>query len=149
VTLDRTENALLTLTKYPGLSAAGVFRPGEDVGTTDIVVNVQNEKRFDGSVRADNDGTSFTGRDRLIGVLDVNDLTGDADLLTVTALKTFGGGTTDYTTDKSGKITAVPNPAGHSTYGDLRYERPVYDAYNKWALDISRNGFTVGALGGL
>jgi hemolysin activation/secretion protein len=150
VTIDRTENALLTLTKYPGLSAAGVFRPGEDVGTTDIVVNVQNEKRFDGSVRADNDGTAFTGRDRLIGSLDVNDLTGDADLLTATVLKTFGGGTTDTSTDpKTKKTTTVTNPAGHSTYGDLRYERPVYDAYNKWALDISRNGFTVGALGGL
>src|ERR1700757_4564096 len=37
VTIDRPENALLTLTKYPGLSAAGVFRPGDDVGTTDIV----------------------------------------------------------------------------------------------------------------
>ena len=64
VTINRTENALLTLTKYPGLSAAGVFRPGEGVGTTDIVVNVQNERRFDGSVRADNDGTQFTGRER-------------------------------------------------------------------------------------
>src|SRR5215469_5966944 len=44
VTVGRTEDALLTLTKYPGLSAAGVFRPGDDVGTTDIVVNVQGEK---------------------------------------------------------------------------------------------------------
>src|SRR6185437_3152963 len=90
VTLDRTENALLTLTKYPGLSAAGVFRPGTDVGTTDIVVNVQNEKHLDGSLRYDNNGTAFTGRKRLIGTVDWNDPTGAADLLTITGLHTYG-----------------------------------------------------------
>jgi hemolysin activation/secretion protein len=149
VTINRTENALLTLTKYPGLSAAGVFRPGEDVGTTDIVVNVQNEKRFDGSVRADNEGTVFTGRNRLIGTLDINNPTGDADLLTIAALKTFGSATTTTTTNPATKkVTTTTTPAGKSTDGDLRYERPVLDAYNKWAADISRNSFTVGALGG-
>jgi len=146
VTISRTENALLTLTKYPGLSAAGVFRPGGDIGTTDIVVNVQNEKRFDGSVRADNDGTEFTGRNRLIGTLDINDLTGDADLATITLLKTFGSSTTSTTTNPTTKkTTTTTTPSGNSTYGDLRYERPVYDAYNKWALDVSRNSFSVGS----
>jgi len=148
VTIGRTENALLTLTKYPGLSAAGVFRPGDDVGTTDIVVNVQNEKRFDGSVRADNDGTEFTGRKRLIGTLDVNDPTGDADLLSVTALKTFGTSTTSSNT-VGGKTITTTTPAGDSTYGDVRYQRPVYDAYNDWALDLSRNSFSVGTAGGV
>ena len=91
VTVPRTENALLTLAQYPGLCAAGVFRPGSDVGTTDIIVNVQNEKLFDGSARFDNAGTEFTGRRRLIGSFDWNNLTGGADVLGVTALKTFGG----------------------------------------------------------
>ncbi|HSC46909.1 MAG TPA: POTRA domain-containing protein, partial [Gammaproteobacteria bacterium] len=54
VTVKRTEDALLTLARYPGLSAAGVFRPGTDVGSTDIVVNVQSERPFDGSLRLDN-----------------------------------------------------------------------------------------------
>jgi hemolysin activation/secretion protein len=144
VTIDRTENALLTLTKYPGLSAAGVFRPGDDVGTTDIVVNVQNEKRFDGSFRLDNEGTEFTGRDRAIASVDVNDVTGDADLFTLTGLKTFGSSTSTSTSNVNGKPVAVANPAGSSTYYDARYQRPIFDAYNSWSADISRNAFAVG-----
>ena len=127
VTVPRTENALLTLSQYPGLSAAGVFRPGTDVGTTDIVVNVQNEKRFDGTARFDNSGTEFTGHRRLIGTFDWNNITGGADLLAVTALKTFGG-----------------SPGASSKYGDVNYSHPVAGAYDQLSIDLSRNSFDVG-----
>jgi len=140
VTLGRTENALLTLTKYPGLSAAGVFRPGEDVGTTDIVVNVQNERRFDGSLRYDNNGTAFTGRKRLIGTVDWNDPTGASDLLTITALHAFGA------ESNTGNITVANAQKGGSNYGDVRYGHPLFSAYDRWALDISRNSFSVGGI---
>ena len=143
VTIERTENALLTLTKYPGLSAAGVFRPGDDVGTTDIVVNVQNEKRFDGSARLDNSGTEFTGRGRAIASVDWNDPTGDADLLSLTGLKTFSTGS------NSSSTPGTTSASGRSTYFDVRYQRPVYDAYNSWSADISRNNFDVSGVGGV
>lgn len=123
VTVDRTENALLTLSQYPGLSAAGVFHPGTDVGTTDIVVNVQKETPFDGNVRVDNSGTDFTGRERIINTLNWNNPTGAADLFRFTALKTF-------------------NPP-NSWFGDLRYERPMFGAYNTFGADISKNSFDV------
>lgn len=123
VTVKRTENALLTLTKYPGLSATGVFKPGPDVGTTDIVINVNREKRYDASARADNEGTEFTGKKRLIGSVNWNNPTGDADLLSVTALKTFS--------------------PSNSTFGDLRYAHPFFSASNTLALDLSRNSFDV------
>lgn len=136
VTVTRTENALLTLTKYPGLSAAGVFKPGPDVGTTDIVINVNKEKRYDANVRADNEGTEFTGKKRLIGTVDWNNPTGDADLLSLTALKTFS--------------------PSNSTFGDLRYAHPFFSASNTLALDVSRNSFDVsgssfapGSIGGI
>ena len=127
VTVDRTENALLTLSQYPGLSAAGVFRPGTDVGTTDIVVNVQKERAVDGSVRVDNSGTTFTGRNRLIGTVNWNNPTGGADLFRATLLKTF-----------------TPD---NSKFGDLRYEHPVFGAYNTFGADISRNVFDVTSTG--
>ncbi len=132
VTVPRTENALLTLSDYPGLSAAGVFRPGTDVGTTDIVVNVQNERFADGTVRFDNAGTEFTGRRRLIGTLNLNDITGGADLLGITALKTFGG-----------------SPGAASKYGDVNYSHPVDGAYNQLSIDLSRNSFDVGGNTGI
>ena len=140
VTIGRTENALLTLTKYPGLSAAGVFRPGDDVGTTDIVINVQHETPVDGSLRYDNDGTAFTGRKRLIGNIDWNNPTGASDLLTVTALHTYGS---ENTTSNA----AIANSQkGGSNYGQIRYEHPLFDAYDRWAFAVSRNSFSVGGI---
>jgi len=136
VTVKQTENALLTLTQYPGLNAFGVFRPGNYVGTTDLVLNVQQERSYDANVRADNEGTQYTGRNRLIGTVDWNNPTGDADILKVVALKTF-----------------APD---NSVFGDIRYERPFYDPTNTIAMDISRNSFDVsgsgitpGTLGGI
>ena len=139
VTVPRTENALLTLSQYPGLSASGVFRPGSDVGTTDIVVNVQNEESVDGSVRYDNSGTEFTGRRRLIGSVNWNNVTGGADLLGITALKTFGSGTSSSST------SGATSPS--SKYGDINYMHPVDGAYNQLSFDISRNSFDVGGSG--
>lgn len=127
VTVQQTESALLNLAHYPGLTAFGVFRPGDYVGTTDLVVNVQQEHAYDATIRADNEGTEFTGRNRLIGTLDWNNPTGDADLLRVTALKTF-----------------VPENA---LFGDLRYEHPFYDPANTLAVDLSRNSFDVSGSG--
>ena len=127
VTVKQTENALLTLAHYPGLTAFGVFRPGSYVGTTDMVVNVQQERAYDATIRADNEGTEFTGRNRLIATVDWNNPTGDADLLRVTALKTF-----------------VPENA---LFGDLRYEHPFYSPENTLAVDVSRNAFDVSGSG--
>ncbi|MGB9430080.1 MAG: ShlB/FhaC/HecB family hemolysin secretion/activation protein [Gammaproteobacteria bacterium] len=127
VTVKQTEDALLTLAQYPGLSAFGVFHPGDFVGTTDMVVNVQQEHPYDATVRADNDGTEFTGRNRLIATVDWNNPTGDADLFRVTALKTF-----------------APD---NGLFGDLRYEHPFYDPANTAAVDISRNTFDVSGSG--
>ena len=127
VTVKQTESALLSLAHYPGLTAFGVFQPGSYVGTTDMVVNVEQERAYDATIRADNEGTVFTGRNRLIGTVDWNNPTGDADLFRITALKTF-----------------VPENA---LFGDLRYEHPFYDPANTLAVDISRNAFDVSGSG--
>lgn len=127
VTVKQTESALLTLAHYPGLTAFGVFQPGSYVGTTDMVVNVEQERAYDATIRADNEGTVFTGRNRLIGTVDWNNPTGDADLFRITALKTF-----------------VPENA---LFGDLRYEHPFYDPANTLSVDISRNAFDVSGSG--
>src|SRR5690606_11797266 len=53
VTVDKIEDALLTLQDYPGLSSVGVFQPGSGVGTADILVNVSDEDTFDFLMRGD------------------------------------------------------------------------------------------------
>ena len=54
------EAALLRLTDYPGLTVFGVFQPGQLIGTADIVLKVQEEKRFDVALRVDDHGTQVT-----------------------------------------------------------------------------------------
>ncbi len=89
VTKSEIEAALLTLTDYSGLSVFGVFQPGIRVGTTDIVLKVQEEKRFDVALRADNHGAQETGRNRLRAAIDWNNTMGFADKLTLTGQQSY------------------------------------------------------------
>ncbi len=56
VTKESIESALLTVSDNPGLSSFGVFQPGTRVGTADIMLKVQHEKRFESALRWDNHG---------------------------------------------------------------------------------------------
>lgn len=89
ISKSKVEAALLTLTDYSGLSVFGVFQPGVQVGTADIVLKIQEEKRFDVAFRADNHGTRETGRNRFRTVVDWNNVTGFADKLTLSGQQTF------------------------------------------------------------
>jgi hemolysin activation/secretion protein len=125
VTADGVESAILTASDYPGLSVFGVFRPGRDVGTTDLVLRVQDERPWDISVRADNHGTRFTGKNRGILEGSLNNPTGAGDRLSATAVRQF-------------------NPA-NSNFGELRYERPFWAPGLLLGASWSRNPFKVGA----
>lgn len=129
VTVDRIENALLTLQDYPGLSAVGVFQPGQEVGTADVLVNVSDEERFNFLVRADNHGTRFTGEQRLLGEATWNNPFGQADILRLTALQTY--------------------EPDNSLFGALKYELPLSNPRHRVGLELTRNTFDVASLTGV
>lgn len=89
VTKDEIEAALLGLTDFPGLSVFGVFQPGQQVGTADIVLKVQEEDRFDFAMRVDNHGLQQTGRHRFRTTVDWNNPTGGGDKASVTIQQTY------------------------------------------------------------
>jgi hemolysin activation/secretion protein len=89
VTKAQVESALLQLTDFPGLTVFGVFQPGRLVGTADIVLRVQEEKRFDFSYRIDNDGLPETGRWRLRPTVVWNNITGGADSMEISIQQTY------------------------------------------------------------
>jgi hemolysin activation/secretion protein len=124
--VDAVENDLLTLTNYPGLSAFGVFRPGDKVGSSNLLIKVQQEQPFAADLRADNEGTQFTGSKRLLADVFWNNPTGAADLLKLSAIQTFS--------------------PSNNTFGDIRYEHPIIDPSDRLAVDISRNSFDVGGV---
>lgn len=123
ITVERVEEALLTLQAYPGMSASGVFRPGKYVGTADMLVNVQGERTQDWLVRFDNHGSRFTGRQRLVADYTWNAPLHDADFLKLQAVQTF-------------------DPA-NSLYGSLRYEAKFNNPDNRWGFAFSNNTFDV------
>ena len=123
ITVPAMEDALLVLSDYPGLQAFGTFRPGEEVGTADIVVSVQDENRFGFSSRADNHGTSLTGEYRFSVTTDLNNPLRRGDQLSFTAMKTV-------------------NP-DNTTLGQLSYQLPLANPRNRIVFDASRNAFDI------
>jgi len=60
--LDRS---LLSLSDLPGTRVQSTLRPGETVGASDLLVEVDKTRALQGSVDADNFGSSYTGEYRL------------------------------------------------------------------------------------
>jgi len=125
VTNKGAETALLELTDYPGVSLFGVFQPGQEVGTADMVIKVQEEKRFEGSVFADNHGIRETGQNRYRVVGSVNNLTGAGDKFT---------GTLQHTEQPS-----------FAFFWAAEYDRPLPFLYDTvFNFSFNRNQFDVG-----
>ena len=117
VSAQATENALLSINDLPGLDVSGIFRPGKNIGETELVLNVNEEIPFEFSLAADNHGVETTGRQRVFGHAKWNNPTGNGDQIIVTALQTF-------------------DPSD-STYGAIGYEIPI--ASPNWIIGANLN----------
>ena len=93
---DEIEAALLRLTDFPGLTIFGVFQPGQAVGSTDMVLKVQDEDRFGLDARADNHGTRETGRNRVRFTFDINNFSDNADVVTVDVQRSYTPKNNDF-----------------------------------------------------
>lgn len=63
------ERTTLILSDQPGIQIAPLIRPGQEVGTGDLVVNVSSGPAFSGQLRADNHGNRYTGEYRAVADL--------------------------------------------------------------------------------
>jgi hemolysin activation/secretion protein len=86
---DDVESALIRLTDYPGLTSFGVFQPGQQVGDSDLVLKVQEEKPFDLLVSLDNGGNRFTGEYIARVDMGINNMFGQADRLDLSYQHSF------------------------------------------------------------
>ncbi|MCC6709106.1 MAG: ShlB/FhaC/HecB family hemolysin secretion/activation protein [Gammaproteobacteria bacterium] len=125
VTKESIESALLTVSDNPGLSSFGVFQPGTRVGTADIMLKVQDEKRFESALRWDNHGIRETGLNRELGRFTVNDPLGVGDRFTTTIQR-----------------TVAPR---NTWFYALDYQIPVVRLYDTmFGIGVDRNQFDVG-----
>lgn len=68
----RLERATLILDDLPGVKIIPVIRPGKEVGTGDLLVEVKRDHRYAGEVGVDNLGSVYTGRTRVHANLDID-----------------------------------------------------------------------------
>ncbi len=61
---DILERSTLILDDQPGISIAPVIRPGKEIGTGDLIVNVSRTSLVRGNIVLDNHGNSYTGEYR-------------------------------------------------------------------------------------
>ncbi|NVM75196.1 hemolysin activation/secretion protein [Duganella sp. SG902] len=66
------ERVTLILDDQPGIKSIPVVRPGREVGTGDLAVEVRRDHRYAGEIGVDNDGNRYTGRNRVHVNLDVD-----------------------------------------------------------------------------
>ena len=125
VTASGIESAILATGDFPGVSVFGVFQPGTEVGETDLVVRVQNERRWQASLRADNYGTQYTGQYRVFADVQVNNLTGGGDRFYAAYLRQF-----DPTNGR---------------FWQLEYEHPIGSPATFIGASAQKNPFDVGS----
>jgi hemolysin activation/secretion protein len=125
VTAAGIETAILHTSDFPGVSVFGVFQPGTEVGETDLIMRVQEERGWQASLRADNYGTRFTGQYRVFADLQWNNPTGVGDRFYAAILRQF-----DPTNGR---------------FWQLEYERPVGPPGTSIGISGQRNPFDVGS----
>lgn len=123
VSQQAAESALLVLTDFPGLTAFGMFQPGQRVGETNMLIRVPNEQRFTATVRTDNHGSDTTGVWRGRASAQWNNPTGNADQLGLTL-----------------QHSVLP---ANSLFAALDYQL-VIDRYWRANAYANRNSFSVG-----
>ena len=80
------DHALLLLSDLPGVAVNATLKPGEAVGTSDLVVDTTPLPTISGSIAADDFGNRFTGRARLGGTVNVIDPFHQGDTLSASGL---------------------------------------------------------------
>jgi hemolysin activation/secretion protein len=92
IRLDELERATLLLSDLPGVAPRVLLRAGQEVGSSDLAVDVQPGAPWSASLSADNFGSRYTGVMRTNASLQWNNPLGRGDTLGLNSLNSDGGG---------------------------------------------------------
>lgn len=84
---------LLLLSDLPGVTVASTLSPGEEVGDSNLLVDLTPGRRVTGSLQADNAGSRYTGQYRVGAAVNFNEPAGHGDVASLRVL-TSGEGLT-------------------------------------------------------
>lgn len=85
------DHALLLLSDVPGVVVAATLKPGETVGTSDLLVNTTPGPSVTGNGVLDNYGNRYTGRARIGGTVNFIDPLHHGDVLSLNGLSSGRG----------------------------------------------------------
>ena len=88
--LKRLERGILLANDLPGIGVGANLKPGQEVGHTDVEVQIENRARFSTSILADNYGSRSTGYERVLVSANLFNPLRLGDYLNATILKTAG-----------------------------------------------------------
>jgi hemolysin activation/secretion protein len=113
------DHALLLVSDIPGVVAGATLKPGEVVGTSDLLVSTTPGPTVTGNMVLDNYGNRYTGRARIGGTVNVINPLQHGDVLSVSGLSSGSGmnyGRLGYETLLNGQGTRLGG-----AYSALRY----------------------------
>ena len=92
IRLDALERATLLLSDLPGVAPRALLRAGQEVGSSDLVVEAQPGAPWSASLSADNFGSRYTGVARTNANVQWNNPLGRGDTLGLNSLNSQNGG---------------------------------------------------------
>lgn len=128
VVYENIEQKLYLLNDYPGLKLSGYFKPGSQIGDTQLNLNVLSETITSSFLRIDNHGSEYTGANRLYYQFQWNNPAGYGDKLTIGIMQ-----------------TSEPD---NTTYGSLLYRTPLANEKNYLYLSHSNNQYAIDSSSG-
>ncbi|HYD33362.1 MAG TPA: ShlB/FhaC/HecB family hemolysin secretion/activation protein, partial [Methylophilaceae bacterium] len=105
---QKLERGLLILNDLPGAHGPARLSPGKAVGTSQLDVNVDADPLVEGALQLDNQGNYYSGANRAIGTLWLNNPWGIGDQVTVQGVASEGHGDMQY------GLLAYGMPIGYS-----------------------------------
>jgi hemolysin activation/secretion protein len=160
---DLTAALLRLEMKYPGFTpGARTLQPGKEVGTSDLVIDVQREDRFEFDIAADNWGTESSGEYRAQFGVTVNNLLGRADQLRLYGIYAFdpsdsdrsnlyGGLAYDFAATARSRISASYSTNYINLRSDVQDVEPatgesqIADVFWRWDAELTKlTDFTLG-----
>jgi len=85
------DHSLLLLSDIPGVAVTATLKPGEGLGTSDLLVNVAPGRALEGNVVLDNYGNRYTGEAHIGATLNFNNPLHHGDVFSVSALSSGEG----------------------------------------------------------
>lgn len=113
------DRALLLLSDVPGVVVLAVLKPGEAVGSSDLLVNTTPGPTRSGNLVLDGYGNRYTGRDRLGGAMTFINPLHHGDTLTVNALSS--GADMNYARVAYESLLSGQGTRLGGSYSTLRY----------------------------